>query len=566
MVSAEAVAVRLFHLRKIFYRAMSVKRIHRGKRRGRVHTMNGKSEKEMGVRHMGRASFSFYKSLSEELDPEKLQRKFLMALLELQNVERGSLWVKREDGYQCIEAMGSQSEQIRGVTIPVSHPSVVGWVIENAEMTIAEPGKDNRHFKEIEEGLIVKSKLILCFPLLLKSGKVYGAIQIIDTSAGGNRLNLNKDYLELLQGLIDIGSIALANSLAYSDQVKENLKLKEALETIRGEDIFIGNSQGFLKLMKVAGDYARTDFPVLITGESGTGKELVARAIHRMSNRKDKPFLVQNCSAIPDTLLESELFGYQKGAFTGAIKDKIGLFEAGDGGTIFLDEIGDMPIQLQARILRVLQNSEVKPLGGTKTRKVDVRIISATNKDLKEAIAAKEFREDLFYRLNVLPIHVPSLRERMEDIPLLLDHFVKKEALKMSIPMKRFTKDALDYLVSYPWRGNIRELENFVKHIIVVADGERITSEDLSIHFACGQNAILKDNSGLQAGQEKAAMGKFPVSMESVFDGCTWDELERAYVMHLLEKNKWHITRAAREAGVNRSTFDSRMKKLGIRK
>jgi transcriptional regulator with GAF, ATPase, and Fis domain len=521
----------------------------------------------MGANEMSHTSFDFCKTLSEELNPERLQLKFLMALLELQNVERGSIWVRRNGGYFCVEALGSQSEKIKGITIATHQPSIVGWVIENGKMTIGEPGKDDRHYKEAEEALVVKSKLILCFPLLLRNGQVYGAVQLIDTSAGGDRLNLNPEYLELLQDLVDIGSIALGNSLVYTDQVNENQRLKQTIEALRTEEMIIGQSPTFLRVMKVAGDYARTDFPVLITGESGTGKELVAREVHRKSHRKDKPFMVQNCSAIPDTLLESELFGYEKGAFTGANRDKMGLFQAADGGTVFLDEIADMPLNLQARILRVIQNSEVKPLGGTKTRTVDVRIISATNKDLKEEIARQQFREDLFYRLNVLPIHLPPLRERRDDIPQLLSHFMKREALRMGVLTKKISKDAMAVLVDYPWKGNIRELENFVRRIIVVTAGDLITRADLSLHLP-GEGEPESEDMPAAAHIEHQgeSTGKPAQSLESAFAGHSWEELEKAYVEYLLERNKWHITRAAKEAGVNRSTFDSRMKKLGIRK
>ncbi|MCU0588249.1 MAG: sigma 54-interacting transcriptional regulator [Syntrophobacteraceae bacterium] len=516
---------------------------------------------------MRRASINFRKILSEELDTEKLHRNFLMALLELQKVERGSIWVKSSGGYRCVEAVGSQSERIKGVTIPADRPSIVGWVIENGEMTAARPGEDARHYKDLEEQLDVKSTLILCFPLLLREGTVYGAVQIIDTSAGGKRINLNKSYLQTLQEIVDVGSIALSNSLLHADQVRENLKLRETIEAMRASDPLIGKSEALLRALKAARDYARTDFPVLITGESGTGKELVAREVHRHSARRDKPFLVQNCSAIPETLLESELFGYVKGAFTGAIKDKQGMFEAASGGTLFLDEIGDMPFHLQARMLRVLQNSEIKPLGGTQARRVDVRIISATNKDLQEAILREQFREDLFYRLNVLPLHIPPLRERGEDIPLLLDHFLKKETLRLGLTAKRFARDSIDYLVRYPWKGNVRELENFVRHIIIVSVGELITPQDLSHHFPgtvageVGPTMVSSAPSpGLATQEPGAAAG------ESPFEGYTWEGLERAYVLYLLEKHKWHITRAAQTAGVNRSTFDSRMRKLGIRK
>ena len=480
-------------------------------------------------------SFDFCKTLSQELDPEKLLRKFLLSLLELQNVERGSIWIRKDDGYFCAEAVGSQSEKIKGITIGAVQPSIVGWVIENGKMTIGEPGRDVRHYKEVEDRFVVKSKLILCFPLLLRSGEVYGAVQLIDTSAGGDRLNLNKDYLELLQNIIDLSSIALSNSLVYTDKVRENQRLKEVLETLRSEEMTVGKSPAFLKVLKSAGDYAKTDFPVLITGESGTGKEVVAKAIHRMSRRGDKPFLVQNCSAIPETLLESELFGYEKGAFTGAVKDKVGLFEAANGGTVFLDEIGDMPAMLQARILRVIQNSEVKPLGGTKTRQIDVRIISATNKDLRDALSKEQFREDLFYRLNVLPLHMPPLRERREDIPLLLDHFLGKEALRMGTNPKKVSQESLQALVEYPWRGNIRELENLVKHLIVVSSGDWITLDDLSTHFAVVQGAASPTHGILTTSFERGDEHQRELP-SSAFDGRSWDEVEKAYIMYLLEK------------------------------
>ena len=238
--------------------------------------------------------------------------------------------------------MGPQSERIRDLVLALDRPSIVGWVIEHGEMTIAEPGKDKRHFKEAESDLDIKSTLILCYPLVLKNGTVYGAVEIIDTAHGGSRLNLTREYLELLEEFVAIGSIALGNALAFADQKKETQHLKKLLSEIKGHTPLIGKSAAFQAALDTARNYARTDFPVCLTGESGTGKELFAREIHRLSARKNGPFLVQNVSAIPDTLLESELFGYRKGAFTGADRDKIGLFEAGNGGTVFLDEIGDM--------------------------------------------------------------------------------------------------------------------------------------------------------------------------------------------------------------------------------
>jgi transcriptional regulator with GAF, ATPase, and Fis domain len=514
---------------------------------------------------MSDTSFSFCKAVSEELDPARLQKKFLTSLLDLQKVERGSIWVRRGDGYRCVEAAGTQSEKIKGLTVPLDRPSIVGWVIDNKKMTVAEAGKDSRHYKDAEEGLTLKSKRILCFPLFLRDGMVYGAVQIIDTSSAGDGLNLDPAYLEPLQQLIDLGSIALSNSLILSDQQQENAKLRETLEAMRGHETIIGRSKAFLRVMKTAEDYARTDFSVLITGESGTGKELLARELHHLSNRRERPFLAQNCGAIPDTLLESELFGYEKGAFTGAIRDRIGLFEAANGGTLFLDEIGDMPMHLQARMLRFLQSGEVKPIGSTMIKNVDVRIISATNKDLKENIKKELFREDLLYRLNVLPLHLPALRERREDIPLLLDHFLKREALRLGIHPKKLSKDAMEYAVEYPWKGNIRELENFAKYISVVVAPDVIMPDDLSTYLVHDQDRIPGPD-GTAGCKEAVAGGGAAPSIPLHFDGRSWEEIEKSYALYLLEKHRWHITRAAKEAGVNRSTFDARLKKLGISK
>jgi len=506
---------------------------------------------------MEKIGLDFHKVLFEDLNPDKVPQRFLKLLLRLENVERGSIWVREEDQFLCIASLGNPLDpDIKGVTVRASRPSIVGWVINNGEMTIAEPGKDQRHYEEFEEGLELKSTRILCFPLILSNGQVYGAVQLIYTTPGGNRLNVDEKFLRVLKSVVDTGAVALSNALQHTEQIERNLELERTLEEISGKVQVIGQSRPFLDVMKRVREYARTDYPVLITGESGTGKDLIALALHELGSRNDKPFVVQNCSAIPETLLESELFGYKRGAFTGANQDKMGLLKAADGGTVFLDEIGDMSSNLQSRLLRVIQNSEVKPLGGTKTIKIDVRVISATNKDLGKAIAKGEFRQDLFHRINVLPLYLPSLRKRKNDIPLLLNYFLKTESNRLGILRKRFSREAMSALEDYSWPGNIRELENFVKYVLSTVDSVIVRVNDIPDHVKASMPpAVASVEPPPQQGR-----GGPP------FAGNTWRELERAYALYLLEKNKWNVSRAANEAQVNRSTFDSRLKKLGIRK
>jgi transcriptional regulator with GAF, ATPase, and Fis domain len=506
---------------------------------------------------------AFIQSLFDKLDPDRFQARFLKTLMKIQNVRRGSIWIRKGENYFCSESVGPEAGKVRGLAISVARPSIVGSVFETGKMVVAEAGKDPRHFKEVEDSFDTKSTLILCFPLKLKEGTVYGAVQIIDTSAGGNRMNLSSDYLELLEGLVTAGGIALSASLALDDQKKRNIELKKMLDDVRSSPLVIGMSEAFTAVMRIVEAYAGKDFPVMITGESGTGKELIAREIHRLSSRRDKPFLTQNCSAIPDTLLESELFGYRKGAFTGATLDKTGLFEAVCGGTVFLDEIGDMPLSLQAKILHVLQNNEVKPLGSNEFRRVDMRVISATNRNLGLGIETGRFREDLFFRLNVLPLVMPPLRNRKDDIPLLLTHFLQRVAQASGRRAMTVAPDAMERLVEYPWPGNIREMENLVKYLLTVTRGDTIRPSDLP--------AILEraphQAPAVGSDQPPLPPGGPPDRRDTVLlTHYSWEGLEREYILSLLDRVKWNIAAAARQAGIKRSTFTARMKRLRISK
>ena len=303
-------------------------------------------------------------------------------------------------------------------------------------MTIAEGGVDKRHYAGVEDDFKLKSKLILCFPLFLSSGEIYGVLQVIDTSSQGARLNLKPEHMKILQDMVDIGSIALSNALVRDRHLQRVEHLTRTIDSMYTGRFIHGVSRSFSKVLELVDSYAATDYPVLIYGESGTGKEIIAREIHRRSRRNTKNMLIQNCSAIPTHLLESELFGYVKGAFTGASQNRAGLLEAANGGTVFLDELGEMEYGLQAKVLRALEDNIIKPLGSPQSRRINLRIISATNKNLEKAIACGEFRQDLFYRLNVLPVSLPPLRRRREDIPFLVEHFLKRESEFMKTPRK----------------------------------------------------------------------------------------------------------------------------------
>jgi transcriptional regulator with GAF, ATPase, and Fis domain len=306
-------------------------------------------------------------------------------------------------------------------------------------------------------------------------------------------------------------------------------------------DEIAGRSEPMQAMLRVVDRVTASDVPVLLAGESGTGKELVARAIHANGGRSKRPFVSENCASVPETLLESTLFGHMRGAFTGASSTRSGLFDVADGGTLFLDEIGEMPLSMQTKLLRVLQNGEVRPVGSERTHAVDVRIIGATHRDLEAMVAAGTFREDLFYRLNVVSIRVPPLRERTADIPLLVAHFVEKHAEGRKL---KVTRAALDRLVAFPWPGNVRQLENEIRRAFVLAD-DRIDVAELSEEVSRGgPSAARASGLGLKA---------------------RVDALEAQLVREALERTKGNQTRAAEALGISRFGLQKMMRRLGIR-
>jgi two-component system response regulator HydG len=319
--------------------------------------------------------------------------------------------------------------------------------------------------------------------------------------------------------------------------------MEKRLETSAEFQTIVGRDPKMQTIFRLVEDIAPTDATVLIQGESGTGKEMVARAIHQLSHRRDKPFVVIDCSAYPATLLESELFGHEKGAFTGAARQKIGRFEKADKGTVFLDEIGEIPPSAQIKLLRVLQTQSFERLGGEKTLTVNVHFLAATNKDLLQEVKAGRFREDLYYRLNVIPIQLPPLRERPNDIPILARHFLRLFSAEQNKDIHDFGSEAMRAILNYSWPGNVRELENSVEHAMVLAKGSRIEAIDLPAPLL---------------GLGRPALKGPPIGL------ATMAEKEQEILREALEKCQWNKKEAARHLGIGRNTLYQKMKRYGI--
>src|SRR3989441_943745 len=447
-----------------------------------------------------------------------------------------------EDGRLRIYALdfpGSSNDVYEGLEVD---KTLDGQVFRTGEPIVA--GVQELANVPVARELGIKS---VCHLPLTSRNRVLGVLAV-----GSFRENaFSQDDVTFLTQFARQVAIAVDNAIAYGqisalkDQLaQEKLYLEDEIRSELNFEEIVGKSVALRRVLTLIETVAPTDSTVLIYGETGTGKELIARAVHNLSSRRSNAFVKLNCATIPTGLLESELFGHEKGAFTGAIAQRIGRFELANRGTVFLDEIGDIPLELQPKLLRVLQEREFERLGSGRTLRSDARLIAATNADLAALVKAQKFRADLFYRLNVFPIHVPPLRERAEDIPLLVRHFVQYFARRMNRTIETISSDAMERLTRYPWPGNIRELENLIERAVILTVGPvlRVPLEDLPARvIICPVNGVVRPR--------------------------TLEEAERAHILATVKETKWVLSGpngAARRLGMNRSTLQFRMKKLGI--
>jgi len=432
----------------------------------------------------------------------------------------------KKEGYS-VEAYASGEEAIaRG------REGRVDLVLTDIRMGAVDGLTVLREFKRMSQDTAIV--------VLTAFGSLEGAIEAIKQGA--------YDYLAKPFKKEEI-KLVVQRSLDHCRLLRENTKFREELKSKDEWSPLVGSSPAMLEVYKLVARVSESRSTVLLQGESGTGKELIARAIHGNSPRREKPFVPVNCGALPDTLLESEMFGYEKGAFTGAVGTKTGLFESANGGTLFLDEVGELGQALQVKLLRVMQDHEVRRVGGTTSIKVDVRIIAATNRDLEQFVKEGKFRDDLFYRLNVVRITLPSLKERQEDIPMLAHHFLQKCAAGATTAVRGFHPDTLDCLKRYRWPGNVRELENAIERAVSLSHGPLLTPDDLP--------AAIR-----QASNPPDQKPDLPETAESIY--LTLEEVEKRHLMRVLKETKGNKVKAAKILGIDRRTLYRMAERFGL--
>ncbi len=465
------------------------------------------------------------------LDPDEVLERVLEVAVGTLEAERGFVLLHRpaDDELFEVRAQFNIAEDHLGEIMRIS-TSVVREVLDSGDPILVFETENDGRYGSSESIVIEKIQSIACVPLRRKQQQI-GAIYLDSVSRRGR---FTPNHLPFLSAVANQAAVALENAELYQSLRDENRRLRSEVQRMHGFEGIIGQSAAIREVFETMTRVLDTNVTVMLTGESGTGKELVARAIHYNGERKDKPFVAVFCGSLPEELLESELFGHKKGAFTGATSDKKGLFEAANGGTVFLDEVSELSPRMQTSLLRVLQEGEIKRVGDETMRHVDVRILSATNRPLEGLIEGNEFREDLFYRLNTIEIVLPPLRQRRSDIPLLANHFLDKYAVGSRSYVKGLSADALSALRIYPWPGNVRELENTIERAVVLSKGESIEAIDLRLRSDLPN---LPEETGL------------PLK-----------EMERRYVLQTMEANDGNVTATAEVLGVSRRWLHYRLK------
>ena len=504
------------------------------------------------------------KLLYAELDYPKLLTLILDKIMDVLRAERGFIVTGSPDNFEIKVARNIEGDE-QSVKGRVVSKTVIRKVMETVQPVFINDAQKDASLDASRSIVDLGLRSILCVPLLI-SGNPYGAIYVENRSVAS--CFMEKD-LELLQELSELSANSIKNALNFLELSrsltgKSSTKIGESLRLEYDFSMIVGKSRKMVGVMEMAARVAPTDASVLITGDSGTGKELIARAIYLNSNRKNMPFLTINCGALPTGLLESELFGHVKGSFTGAVNNKIGRFEAADRGTIFLDEVAEMPPELQVKLLRVLQFGEFEKVGSYKLQKVDVRIIAATNKDLRSLVKKGSFRDDLFYRLKIVEIHFPPLRERPDDISLLIDHFIEKYCTKLGKPKLGVDPQFIRALERYPFPGNIRELEGILHRAIILAGDNLLTPADLppevldSSQIIVGHKEETRKMIPLARTNEELKKVREEAAQAAVI------EVERAFLEAALDEAKGNISLAAKNTHMNRSLLQRLVKKVGL--
>lgn len=472
---------------------------------------------------------------------DELQRQLLQMIFEVVPAQRGAILLTESvsDPINFTSAFGWDRQTGAETTVRISR-AIIGQVLNAGEAIVSNDILDSQAFSESESLIMSRTSALIAVPMLLINRK----LGVIYLSTSDPATKFDQDHLQLVSAIASIAAVTLENVRQMEWLENENLRLNEEINIERN---MVGEGKRMRDVYQFIAKVAPTDSTVLIRGESGTGKELAASSIHQNSSRSRKPFVAINCAALTETLLESELFGHEKGAFTGAIAQKKGKFEIADGGTIFLDELGEMSLVLQAKLLRVLQEQEFERVGGTRPIKVDVRLVAATNRDLETAIKDGSFRMDLYYRLNVVSLKLPSLRERREDIPLLASYFATKYANKCKRQVRGIAPEARTLLTAYDWPGNVRELENAIERAVVLGSTDLIRPEDLpEVLFETAADAALANN----------AIGNYHETIR---------ETKKQLILKAIEQSGGNITEAARLLGVQANYLHRLIGNLNLR-